>query len=1642
MLNTDALKKLCERAKKEAQYEDIVRLDSIKKLTVQLLRQCFENNDAKSYSEVINVAIDFIKTMPSNRLDFLASLFEIKNDEIALANYALTHGGTFLIWHILQHHDLREYALLLDKDPKTIQPFLTEVMENLDIQEIDFTFSNEALIQKLKECFDSDNLYELHLYSDLFDSKIQHAYQQGDPEQVALLLKGISPLCEQALQLGKYDTLQSLFGLDTYEIIELHACYQAKAHSLINWMLVDDCHFENYAKEMTDETPDVQGFKQAVLAGMNTPKPLRNAEQLAEDYMSALQRQDENRLNMIMVEKEAILRQNFLDNNIDNYAYMLRLTLQQIKLFYQKKDYTSIAEMLDINAYDLDELLHYLQFNDDMAALYFIIENDAIDEIAFKYTCHIDAKDAERAIAFKKQLYAILHPQQEISNKALQNELISSKEQLIAMSTYSLKNIDKLTTAKADYLSFKIGQALQNAFQQNEEDKYIDLIMMSVEILNGLLSQDVGIFLQVIDLPKSQRESFLYHLHCEKLNVCAGILIENNINSHQKFLYSKNKSLKDFKTNVFKKLDLETIPEIDIDLKDEHPGNAKSASFIEYWSTKLEQMAQNFDPIATLQFKKQVDEKLKQYFKDDDLENYAEVIKLLRVFRDKCIENRNIAGATIVFQIEAEDLKPTLLLLEDGNMPYIDWLTIQQHNLRSVDYTDYKKIEGIGSFIQNVYAKLNIDLKRCFRARETIQADLTHALKEQDSDKANYYASELLDLLKQFIYAKDAMNAAKTIDTLNDMGQLALQTGQFDKLSYFFAHINVDMKLIEKCYSQQRYDLLKLCYINSFGLEETFQIIGDKETKAQLRKDIEDNIQINRQNVFSSTAHLEKLIIDALQSKNNETLKLLNLECDMMITHSFINHDPKMFNNLNKMFLSILYKAIDLKRTDLVIEYFDFDPDYIELIEMIRKSELYAQNQELIDNLWLHNIIQNNALEYLGGLYRIRDIDVQEFKLQAHHALAGTGEGTLLCPTNWINQEGHRLISQVSPDRLERLFWNAQVNAHLTFAFEQKDAKHYAEIMENMCTLLQDSFKQGSFEIMLSNIDFSFKERDALFHYLQHQNKEGILQILTEATLKQQKLQFEKKFGYRYQPDFRIDIYKHLQCPPIELIILDNQNAYPGIMHLLGDEAGLDALKWIEKRAKDIDISNPFTQDMLTLLAQNDLGNIAKYYLKATNTDNANQAANLLHALKLEHSICHRLGLTGRRKIQGIDFKVEGGLQQDMVIQLKDTIKYFYGDSEKINDLLSEIYGYKIESDEIIQNIQADLSAIKTRNNADTVQQALEQQQVVNIPVSLYLKEANGMSLHAVANSFYRNFCLLADRSRPLFEDKQGIVIGKVTKPENLKKVFNEIGASLMNSMPVDHKGYEDYVKNLIGFEEWGYIPLMAQTAGSCAWSSTAEMMHCATVFCRLHDFGLKNGLTEEKAKENAIEGSLKLNEHLIKHSVLPMVESYIKLIKNSNLDIERRTLALCFLRCQNHPVYQPIAKLVQDAKLLNPQEIDDAYDHLLNDVRKQYLLDSLAPTVTKDDELDNMARKVLDLYLHNELDAARNLYAQFIQEKIEMLAEQGNLQTASLDGKVDKAAPPMAFIFKRDRQASTAEKSQPSQSSLKIKEKKKKGGR
>ncbi|MCS5711255.1 hypothetical protein [Candidatus Berkiella aquae] len=1565
MPDISGLQQLCLRAIKESEQQNIERLVEIKKLTKSLLKHYYEINDAQSYAKVIQTALDYVEQRKNNRLDILASLFEIKNTDMDVASYYLEEGGDGLIWNILQHHDLTQTK----RSSKEIQPFLHNVAQEIGLDNHKPLAEVKSLLMNLNDSSQRNDLRKLHLYSRLFKLNIKQAFQRNEPQRVAALLKGVLPLIEKGLQLGQYELMVAIFHLDKDEIEDLYACYQNKAKALISWLLVDDLKLESYAKEMHHENSEVQAFKQAVLTNMGNEKPLKPIRQLASELDSSMARQDENALRRIDVEGFGNLVQSYLDNDVASFAEGIDTLCERVKFFYNQGDLEIITKFLDIGNEDLDELVVLLQMNDINAIRYFLIQNENIENHAFDYSTHLDGSDAARAVEFRKALYSYF---------AKPNELTVNQEQMNEIIATALQNP---TTQNLYYVEIKISQSLQNAFQQNNVDEYLDILFKSVDIYSMLMENDISTLMMSLQLPKAKRESFLYYLQQGERNLCVAILLENDMQFHQNFKYALHQQLSDFKKRAFAKLKIDEMPELNIQTNNQSEAFHEHPNFINYWLSRVDDLSRSFDAKDTLEFNNQVKLKLQKCFRENDVIGYSDVIRLLIKYRDGCVKYHNIRGLSVVLAIDHDDIKTSIKLMNSTNRPYLEWRTVQQHELDKFCQTGLKKHAEIAPFINQVYQNLQIKLKRCFRDRTAIIADARRAIDVEEIDDLKYFIIELEGMLKQAIYSNDSLGAARTIDAIISLAQHAYEAGRLDLANNILKLHEVNDDIINQCFAEDRVNLLKLAYINDINQENIFRHIGDQDAKADLRSNIQTNLSVQTQNLFSSTNKLEKLIFDALNDQNERALKTLCYECKMMIRNAFINNDHTMFVEMIKLYARMAHKAVELRRNDFVIEQFNLDRDYVELIQLVQNHPGLPFDQNAFTNLEFFKIIQSQNLELLGLLFGIDNDKVQKFKQQAHATLLQAPKGLLLCRTFLIAEQGEALIMQPQVSRLDNQLWNAHVEAHLEHAYENADHQHFAEIISIINNLVHQSFQVGNFNLLLANIDFKANERDALFHYLQQNNKIGTFQVLTEALLRIHKENFNAKNGYHYHPDFRIKIYESLHIPPYELSLISDSRDYPAFKLIMGDEIAFEHLSWLRNTGVNINITDPHTQNVLKVLAIHDFADSAVNFLEILGTANTIQAAQLIKGLKLEHQISHRLGLTGERLVGEIPIRVEGGFQFDMISQLNIIQNIFYANPSQLDEILFNIYQQPIDSSTLAHEINDDLNAVRINDSAQTIALAQSANRIVNVPVSLETVDNSQFPWHAVNCCFFDDFCLLADRSRSGTDSPSGVRICKITKPENKDKIADELVRSNTDYMSVKDDEYEQYVTENLGLVDVGFIPMTPQTAENCTWSSCAEMMHLSTVYARLYQLGLKIGLSEQLAITKAIEGSMQIHQAFIAEDLTYLIQQYLSLKQSSQLRLEPKTLALVYLRCEHHPNQQHIAQMIKDANILQADDLTDAYHHLLNDVKNMVTLTN-NKAIGQSAEFENFAKTLLDFFLHYDLPAANDCYKDFISSQ------------------------------------------------------------
>lgn len=1592
------LQELCSKAIKESELQNIERLSEIKQLTITLLKHYYDINDAQSYARAIQTVLAYIQQRKSNRPDILASLFDIKHTDMDVARYFMEEGGDGLIWNILQHHDL----IGSKRTPKEIQPFMNRVAEQMELNSQKPLVEVQSLLRNLNESYERQDLQKLHLYAELFTLNIKQAFQRNEPHRVSELLRGILPLCEKGLQLGQYELLVSLFHLDKEEIEDLHACHQDRAKALIHWLLVDDLELEKYAKEMPNEHHDVQAFKQAVLSGLGTVTPLKTPMQLAKEVSSALARLDENTLVRIDVEGWSNEVQSYLDNDVAKYANIIDTLYQQIQFAYDNSDLATIAKFLDIGREDLDELIVLLQRKDINAIRYFLIQNEQIEEIAFDHTTHQDGSDATSAIEFRKALYA---------HYAAPHELTANLAEINALVDAALQNP---TTEQLSYIEIKISQALQNAFQQNNLDAYLAFYHKIVEVYSMLMENDMSTLMLSLTLPKSKREAFLYFLQAGKTNESVAILIEGDMNFHKGFKYASHQHLLDFKERAFEKLGIDIIPAINIKTNNESESHHEHVNFIPYWSSQIASLGASFNAGKAVEFRDQVKLKLQYYFKENDVQGYSETVNLLRKYRDECIKHQNLAGLSLVLAIDHDDVNTTLKLMNSDNHPYIEWRTLQQHELDEVCERSEVKYAEIGPFLNKVYQNLQINPKKCFRERSLIFEDIKSSIDEDQQDDVKYYTIELEGLLKQAIYSNDPISAARTVDAIVTLAQHAYESNRLDVAYNILKLAEVDIETINQCFAENKIDLLKFAYINDINLEKTFRHYGYHRAKGELKSNILDNLSTQNQQLFPSINKLEKLITDALQDQNENALRTLSFECDMMVRHAFLQNNQALFAEMNRLYARLVRKGVELRRNDLVIRHFDIDPDYVELIQLILNQPGLSFDQSIFEKLELYTILQSQELEFLGALYDVKNDDIQAFKRQAHATLLQKPDGLLLCELPWIVEHGRALINQPAVARLDKQLWNAHVDAHIEFAYENANHLHFADIVFIMNDLAHQSFQAGNFGLLLDTIDFKPKERDALFHHLQHQNATGTAQVLTEVLLRNHADRFRDKYGYHYHPDFRIKIYERLKIPPSELSFMSNDKIYPGIRPLIGDQSGFENLSWLRNKGVNIDISDPFAQNVIKYLAIHDLGDSAIDFLQILDTPNTNKAAELLKGFRLERQLSHRLGLTGERTVEGVAIKVEGGNEADMVSQLHDIQNKFYANSAHLDAVLQDIYQQPIDGSTLAQDIKSDLSAISFRNNAKTVATAQIANRVVNIPVSLETVDQSEFTGHAVNCCFFDEFCLLADRSRTGTDSEAGIRICKITKPENKDSITNELGNSITDQMHVKDEEYENYVTKNLGLVDVGFIPMTPQTAGNCTWSSCAEMMHLSTVYAKLFQYGLKMGLTEQQAMSKAIEGATTIHEAFIADDLTNLVQQYLTFQQTTSLKLEPKTLALVYLRCEHHPMQQHIATMIKDANILQPQDLTDAYEHLLNDANElihQNIRQNLEPSV-----LTQFAKGLLDLFLKYDLAGAAAYFENIPKSSQATNAPKNRAQSVNFQRPTISSRETLEDIVKDDK--------------------------
>ena len=381
MANIKKLQELLSLAKRGVNEGESETLVQIKNLYKYLAHEAFTKGDSESYSALIQIAIKFASSLQEDeQYTFLTTVFDIEREDIPLALFAL-NDKEYLTWLMIQWHDLDDYCIKEELDGNSIQVFLKEVQSQCLGN--NYMPNLETHIESLKLAIQVNSLEQIAIHAGVIETILNDAYYRGDAKTAAIVLDAIYPIIKELAKNDRYELISKFLELDSDEIVAFRALFKADNRNLSLWHLLENCEFEEKARQTPMSTGDVQSFKKAVLMELGAYPALKTLDEILEKFLMTDPENDEA-LALLKIESEALSKQAFLDNDIETYSNMIQALYAQAVNAYEQKNYAMLNFLLELSPQGLEIFTSLVDAGEEHLAKYFIMQVIKTEEVQKK----------------------------------------------------------------------------------------------------------------------------------------------------------------------------------------------------------------------------------------------------------------------------------------------------------------------------------------------------------------------------------------------------------------------------------------------------------------------------------------------------------------------------------------------------------------------------------------------------------------------------------------------------------------------------------------------------------------------------------------------------------------------------------------------------------------------------------------------------------------------------------------------------------------------------------------------------------------------------------------------------------------------------------------------------------------------------------------------------------------------------------------------------------------------------------------------------------------------------------------------------------------------------------------------------------
>jgi hypothetical protein len=1566
----DYLAKLFNQVLQSTQRVDIEKVQLIKKLVKDLLKEAYVNDDPQAFASILAKAIEYAIYCHQHQMPhYLSSVFEIDYQDNHFAQSALASGNqNTMIWLFLEDYDFFEHKferyVAADKSTKFIQSFKMAVLEKMGV-EIEASLPPwESVITSLNAAYKNKDAVKIKELSDLVHYHFKLRFHQMNEAVLVKVLGDYLKLCQQAFKEGEFGILVDLLWIDHKSLFDVHeALKQNRPDLMLEWY-VDTFNFEENARSDESSGNEVQKMKLAIVRQLGGVAR-RPFNKIMSNFIDAYQRNDMRQFWMIANEVELFIR----DAYIDKSTRQLREAIDSLNDFflrlYREQRFDLIGQYLEVTQDLFDNFMLLLRHEETGLVKLKILEHLGYDGLYTKY-CTDDVDYANESVVehfkFRNMLMSAGNGVP-LSYSALKGKLSS------------LVKTQPIDTDQLIILDLHIKTAISVSIETNHLDLLDKQIHLLAELyLAAIKSNRFDSLLMVLPLNSENRHAIILGLQkgdLEDAFLAVYAAVMNDYRFNKQDLQLSN-YLDDLEYRFYED-DNPTKIIMAIKAADQEKTKAVlDFDNLDRLRAGLVDAIQSRSVAMLLEMREAIRDTMINFVLncDDKPNNAQEYANILKILLDLCplvIEQNSIELVEIFGGFVGGDLDAALAITEKKDVALLKWLLIYDKILINQMKDLSKSPDETMRFLQRVMQNLDFDTNE-------LVPSYTKVLQQMQEPRANmyYHFDQLECCLISALAQNDSVTAAAVVTAFRNtiVQNPVIAQGAYAQFNNYSPE---QMSLLRAMSVESGFNLLEWEILNSPRIAACLTIKGLSREQIQHAKQL-----VYAKMLFPK---IPAMIEQTRQAIVKDDLPLCTLSAERLddfMRECYLSNEAQSFAQLLHAYQRVFTLAVENSSLAMYLKDELMSPESWEEIQF-----LLSMNQP---GLASYYFIESLKLGDYGSDRGLPLRYTAEFKKSVFEYLQKQ------YGMNVIPDEAPRFILDARKNPNAKRLQNLKIKACLGHAASLRRVDNFADLLASKCDMIIAAYERNDLNAILDNISLDLSKRDALFYFLFQKDRAKILELLAEDELQLLTDAIDSSPDKLAFKIFRANVYESLGIP---LAVKGDKDVGRNYIH--GDLA-IEHAECVLDELMENDQSIDAVKSSLGYFAKGPLTMELVNYLKSSQSSNKREIGDYLEEMQYRHLLAHRYYLPGQTDVNGVVLELWGGIIPAMVNEITKSHTAFIHNVDEVKALsvaISEIVDaavVNISAEDltvVVNDIQNQLLKHQRIYSEEKSRQLLLSDNIVNVSTSVVCENKEP---HAMCVSFYDDLCFDCDRSREGDKAIQGVIIYRMVDYAGIPAAINKLSESNFEGRELQQSSILAQV-GLYGAQQVAVSPASMQYVGNCTWSSHAEMMLRCTAIAKFYQLGKQRGLDKDVALTYAIRAGEVYHNHVMRNDHAELIKEYLDKHANNEIKLPMATIILAIIYykakacseervCASMDQHKVFAN-EEDYQLKLAQGLALLAEVVLAKIPSE-LLDSLNPDskIQLDVELQKLARLYLEeKYIELE-EGFDNLSARLAAEK------------------------------------------------------------